>query len=101
LLRPARRSVADDQAICAGYANNLPQTNHLPVAHRLAGRIARRLYALRLEAFELDLGPDSIQCIFLNRRSSLRIGAGNPSNMPGSAPVARPARHRGRRSVRC
>ena len=29
---PQLRCVADDQAICVGYANNLPQTNHLPDA---------------------------------------------------------------------
>jgi S-adenosylmethionine synthetase len=52
------RELADDQAICIGYANDLPQTNHLPVEHWLAGRLARRLYALRTEAPELALGPD-------------------------------------------
>ena len=52
------RSVADDQAICVGYANNLPQTNHLPVEHWLAGRLARRLHALRCDAPALYLGPD-------------------------------------------
>ena len=30
------RELSDDQAICIGYANNLPQTNHLPVEHWLA-----------------------------------------------------------------
>ena len=52
------RELSDDQAICIGYANNLPQTNHLPVEHWLAGKLARRLYALRLEAPALALGPD-------------------------------------------
>ena len=52
------RDLSDDQAICVGYANNLPQTNHLPVEHWLAGQFARRLYALRLDAPELNLGPD-------------------------------------------
>ena len=52
------RELADDQAICIGYANDLPQTNHLPVEHWLAGRLARRLYALRTEAPELHIGPD-------------------------------------------
>jgi S-adenosylmethionine synthetase len=52
------RALSDDQAICIGYANNLSQTNHLPVEHWLASHIARRLYALRQEAPELVLGPD-------------------------------------------
>ena len=52
------REISDDQAICIGYANNLPQTNHLPVEHWLARRLARRLYALRIERPELLLGPD-------------------------------------------
>jgi S-adenosylmethionine synthetase len=41
-----------------GYANNLQQTNHLPVEHWLAGRLARRLHALRREEPGLGLGPD-------------------------------------------
>jgi hypothetical protein len=36
----------------------LPQTNHLPVEQWLVRRLARRLYALRLEQPELQLGPD-------------------------------------------
>jgi S-adenosylmethionine synthetase len=52
------RELSDDQAICVGYANNLPQTNHLPVEHWLVGRLARRLHALRSEAPGLGLGPD-------------------------------------------
>ena len=52
------RELSDDQAICVGYANNLRETNHLPVEHWLAGRLARRLHALRLEAPALCLGPD-------------------------------------------
>ena len=54
----AFRELSDDQAICIGYANNLPQTNHLPVEQWLVRRLARRLYALRLEQPELQLGPD-------------------------------------------
>ena len=54
----AFRELSDDQAICIGYANNLPQTNHLPVEQWLVRRLARRLYALRLERPELQLGPD-------------------------------------------
>jgi len=52
------RELSDDQAISVGYANNLPQTNHLPVEHWLAGRFARRLHAVRSQAPALDLGPD-------------------------------------------
>jgi S-adenosylmethionine synthetase len=52
------RELSDDQAICVGYANNLPQTNHLPVEHWLAGRLARRLYAVRTVNPALQLGPD-------------------------------------------
>ena len=52
------RELSDDQAICIGYANNLVQTNHLPVEHWLVGKLARRLHALRLEVPALELGPD-------------------------------------------
>jgi S-adenosylmethionine synthetase len=52
------RELSDDQAICVGYANNLAQTNHLPVEHWLVGRLARRLHALRREEPGLGLGPD-------------------------------------------
>lgn len=52
------RSLSDDQAICVGYANSLSQTNHLPVEHWLAARLARRLHALRSDAPSLCLGPD-------------------------------------------
>ena len=52
------RELSDDQAICVGYANSLPQTNHLPVEHWLAGRFARRLHALRSQLPALALGPD-------------------------------------------
>lgn len=52
------RELSDDQAICVGYANNLPQTNHMPVEHWLAGRLARRLYTLRTVNPVLQLGPD-------------------------------------------
>ncbi|MSP46896.1 MAG: hypothetical protein EXQ83_13865 [Xanthobacteraceae bacterium] len=54
----AFRDLSDDQAICIGYANNLPQTNHLPVEHWLAGRLARRLHSLRDKRPDLSLGPD-------------------------------------------
>jgi S-adenosylmethionine synthetase len=52
------RDLSDDQAICVGYAVDIPQTNYLPVEQWLAGRLARRLYALRLERPDLLLGPD-------------------------------------------
>jgi S-adenosylmethionine synthetase len=54
----AFRDLSDDQSICIGYANNLSQTNHLPVEHWLAGRLARRLHGLRNEWPNLSLGPD-------------------------------------------
>jgi S-adenosylmethionine synthetase len=52
------RELSDDQAICIGYANDLPQTNHLPVEHWLVRKLAQRLYALRVENPDLLLGPD-------------------------------------------
>ena len=52
------RALADDQAVCIGYANDLVPTNHLPVEQWLVSRLAKRLYALRLEVPELGLGPD-------------------------------------------
>lgn len=52
------RELSDDQAICVGYANDIVQTNHLPVEHWLAGQFARRLHALRSETPALALGPD-------------------------------------------
>ncbi len=63
------RELSDDQAICIGYANNLVQTNHVPVEHWLVGKLARRLYALRLENPELALGPDG-KVLVLVRESS-------------------------------
>ena len=52
------RELSDDQAICIGYANNLAATNHMPVEQWLVAKLARRLYALKDEAPELELGPD-------------------------------------------
>lgn len=52
------RDLSDDQAICVGYAVDIPETNFLPVEHWLACQFARRLHALRLEQPELQLGPD-------------------------------------------
>lgn len=52
------RALADDQAICTGYANDIAQAGHLPVEHWLAGQLARRLHALRADEPGLGLGPD-------------------------------------------
>lgn len=52
------RFLADDQAICIGYANHLEDTAHLPPAHWLARRIARRLHQLRAEKGAGQVGPD-------------------------------------------
>jgi S-adenosylmethionine synthetase len=52
------RELSDDQAICIGYANNLEATNNLPVEQWLVGAVAKRLYRLRVEQPELNLGPD-------------------------------------------
>jgi S-adenosylmethionine synthetase len=52
------RELADDQAICIGYAVAIPETNFLPVEQWVAGRIARRLHALRGARPDLGLGPD-------------------------------------------
>jgi S-adenosylmethionine synthetase len=60
------RELSDDQAICTGYANDITQTNHVPVEHWLAGRLARRLHGLRHERPELALGPDGKVLIVVN-----------------------------------
>ena len=52
------RHLSDDQAICIGYANAMPDTNHLPPAHWLANRIGRELFRLRLEQGAGEVGPD-------------------------------------------
>jgi len=52
------RHLADDQAICIGYANAMEDTNHLPPAHWLANRVARELFRLRLEKGAGEVGPD-------------------------------------------
>lgn len=59
------RELSDDQAICIGYANDLPQTNYLPVEHWLARKLARRLHRLRVENPELALGPDGKVLVIL------------------------------------
>lgn len=52
------RHLSDDQAICTGYANANPGTNHLPPAHWLARRVARNLFDLRLAKGAGQVGPD-------------------------------------------
>lgn len=52
------REVSDDQAICIGYAIDIPETNYLPVEHWLARKLAQRLHHLRSDYPELSLGPD-------------------------------------------
>jgi len=64
------RELSDDQAICIGYANDIAATNHLPVEQWLVARLARRLYALRLEEPQLDLGPDGKVLIVIEEHST-------------------------------
>jgi S-adenosylmethionine synthetase len=52
------RELADDQAICIGYANHLEPTNHMPVEQWLVQILTRRLHRLRNDYPELGLGPD-------------------------------------------
>ena len=59
------RALSDDQAICIGFANNLVQTNHLPVEHWLSRRLAARLYRLRTDRPDLALGPDGKVMVFV------------------------------------
>ena len=63
------REVADDQAICIGYANSLVPTNHLPVEQWLVGRLARRLHALRAELPALALGPDGKVLVLMRQHA--------------------------------
>lgn len=66
------RELSDDQAICIGYANDLPQTNHLPIEHWLARRLAQRLYSLRAENPDLLLGPDGKVLVVLRQDGQSR-----------------------------
>jgi S-adenosylmethionine synthetase len=59
------RDVSDDQAICIGYAVNIPETNYLPPEQWLVRRLSERLYRLRLEQPQLELGPDGKVLILL------------------------------------
>jgi hypothetical protein len=64
------RELSDDQAICIGYAINLPQTNYLPVEHWVARALARRLHRLRTEQPDLALGPDGKVIVFICQTTS-------------------------------
>lgn len=59
------REASDDQAICTGYAINIPETNYLPPEQWLVRRLSQRLHALRLEQPHLALGPDGKVLILL------------------------------------
>ena len=59
------RDLADDQAICSGYANSLVATNYLPPEQWLVQRLAQSLYNLRQEQPALQLGPDGKVLILL------------------------------------
>jgi len=61
----AFRELSDDQAICIGYAVNLPQTNYLPVEQWIVRSLAQRLHRLIDEKPELLLGPDGKVIIFV------------------------------------
>jgi S-adenosylmethionine synthetase len=59
------RELSDDQAICIGYAINLPQTNYLPVEHWIVRRLAQRLHRLKSDMPDLVLGPDGKVIVFV------------------------------------
>lgn len=63
------RDVSDDQAICIGYAVNIPETNYLPPEQWLVRRLSQRLYGLRLEQPQLELGPDGKVLILLREEN--------------------------------
>ena len=64
------RELSDDQAICIGYAINLPQTNYLPVEHWIVRALAQRLHRLRTEKPDLALGPDGKVIVFVRDEGS-------------------------------
>lgn len=64
------RELSDDQAICIGYAINLPQTNYLPVEHWVVRKLAQRLHRLRTERPNLSLGPDGKVFVFLREEGT-------------------------------
>ncbi|MFT5510779.1 MAG: S-adenosylmethionine synthetase [Hyphomicrobiaceae bacterium] len=59
------RELSDDQAICIGYAINLPQTNYLPIEHWVVWNLTQRLHRLRTELPALALGPDGKVIVFI------------------------------------
>lgn len=59
------RELSDDQAICIGYAINLPQTNDLPVEQWIVRALAQRLHRLITEQPDLSLGPDGKVIVFV------------------------------------
>ncbi|MGA1729741.1 MAG: methionine adenosyltransferase domain-containing protein [Steroidobacteraceae bacterium] len=67
---PEFRDYADDQAICVGYAVELPETNYLPAEHWLGWRLARRLQRLRVDQPALALGPDGKVIVGMNSTGS-------------------------------
>lgn len=59
------RELSDDQAICTGYAINLPQTNYLPVEQWIVRALTQRLHRLISERPDLLLGPDGKVIVFV------------------------------------
>jgi len=56
------RELSDDQAVCVSYAHNIPQANHLPVEHSLAGHDVSSVtiwHACSAGANHVDLRPRS------------------------------------------
>jgi S-adenosylmethionine synthetase len=68
------RDISDDQSIITGYAIDLPGTNFLPPEHWLAGRLARRLEALRTDRPDLRIGPDGKLALLLDAESKALAG---------------------------
>jgi S-adenosylmethionine synthetase len=64
------RELSDDQAICIGYAINLPQTNYLPIEHWVARALARRLHHRRTEEPALALGPGGKVIVFIREKDA-------------------------------
>jgi S-adenosylmethionine synthetase len=52
------REVSDDQAICVGYAIDIPETNYLPLEQFLVQRVSIALQGLKTAHPDLLLGPD-------------------------------------------
>ena len=64
------RELSDDQAICIGYAINLPQTNYLPVEQWIVRALAQRLHRLIDEKPDLSLGPDGKVIVFVREKGA-------------------------------